>query len=61
MKIFTKEIEKCEQCPAGHWNSNNEITCSGEKGYSRHICWNDFPEQIPDWCPLPDKEEQSHE
>jgi hypothetical protein len=59
MKIYTKEVNHCTQCPA----------CGDDINVTRWLCYrmnhkfimwmgeHEDTEPIPDWCPLPTKEE----
>lgn len=55
MKIYTKEIENCFQCPECHMDRNYTRFLCWERD-NEFICWMDQEVPIPDWCPLPDKE-----
>jgi hypothetical protein len=60
MKIYKKEIEGCWFCPAC-CSDMNGTRWECREHHRKQICWqgDDKEEQnyIPDWCPLPEKEE----
>lgn len=57
-KFYQERVECCADCRYYRylpWHCTHEGFC-GKKGGP---CWDSPDDGIPDWCPLPDVEEQS--
>lgn len=64
MKYYYKEIDSCANCPFCQWeyfDCRPDAYICKLSDEERIICADDQPEElenIPDWCPLPDKESE---
>jgi hypothetical protein len=55
MKIYTKEINKCLDCPIRIIEGKTDIMFCN---YTGQIITDNNLYKIPKWCPLPDKEKR---
>ena len=60
MKLYTREIETCDQCPDCRQRfGGNDMNCEYRGRHRGQIGWMGCePFEIPSWCPLPDCEDK---
>lgn len=58
MKIYTKKVEKCIECPLLHF-TRRVCSCAGKRTRgNRFRKIKTALDVMPHWCPLPDAEEE---